>query len=137
MKHNPRNWLMVGCVQVGILIGSFNLPNSIINGSTWYAPIIDFGRIASLFGLPVGDTVLAIRLIAIGRRKKEYLRQFIDASNHARYDNIEPINFISLTEEQIQSIELAYHNSRDDYILDTSFPYQSLQKYITGSQKNA
>jgi hypothetical protein len=137
MKHSPKNWLMVGFIQLGILVGSFNLPNSIINGNTWYAPLIDFGRIASLFGFPVGDTVLAIRLLAIGRRKKEYIRQFIDAKNHARYDTIEPINFISITEEQIQLIELAYRESRNDLIFDTSFPYESLQKYITGTHNNA
>jgi hypothetical protein len=136
VKHSPKNWLMVGFVQLGIVIGSFNLPNSIVNGATWYAPLIDLGRIASLFAIPAGDTVLAIRLLAIGKRKKEYLKQFIDSTNHAKYELIDPIHFISITPKQMDSIELAYNNSRDDFILDTSFPFESLQKYLQESPKN-
>jgi hypothetical protein len=127
---------MVGFMQLGIVIASFNLPNSIVNGATWYAPLIDFGRIASLFAIPAGDTVLAIRLLAIGKRKKEYLKQFIDSNNHAKYELIDPIHFISITPKQMDSIELAYINSRNDLILDTSFPFESLQKYLQESSTN-
>jgi hypothetical protein len=130
MKHSPKNWALVISIQLGIIIGSFNLPNNIVNGATWYAPIIDFGRIASLFGIPVCDTALTLRLLSIGRRKKEHLKQFIDESNHAKYELIDPIHFISLTSKQMDSIKLAFRHSRDDSVLDNNLPFQSLQRHI-------
>ena len=127
---------MVGAMQLGIIIGSFNLPNSIINAATWYAPMIDFGRIALLFGVPVGDVFLSSKLLAIGKRKKEYLKQFIDAENHVRYDSIEPIYFINLTPEQIDSTELAFKHSNNDLVLDPNLSFQLLQRYLKGINKN-
>jgi hypothetical protein len=137
MKHSLKNWVIVGSIQLGIIIGSFNLSNSIVNGATWYAPIIDFGRIASLFGIPVCDAALAMRLLSIGRRKKEHLKQFIDDSSHAKYELIDPIHFISLTSEQMDSIELAFRHSRDDSVLDNNLPFNSLQRHLQGTKKNA
>lgn len=127
---------MVGLMQLGIIIGSFNLPNSIINGATWYAPMIDFGRIALLFGVPVGDVFLSSKLLAIGKRKKAHLKQFVDASIHAKYDLIEPIYFINLTPEQIDSTELAFKHSNNDLVLDASLSFQLLQRYLKGTNKN-
>ena len=134
MVHNPKNWIIVASIQITILLGSFNLPNSIINGPFWFAPIIDIGRISSLFAFPAVDSVLVLRLLAIGRRKKEYIRKYIDPSNYDQFDLIEPIYFISITQKQIDSIQLAFNNSRDDLIFDTSFPFDSLQKCIQGSK---
>lgn len=127
---------MVGLMQLGIIIGSFNLPNSIINGATWYAPVIDFGRIALLFGVPVGDVFLSSKLLAIGKRKKEYLKQFVDASIHAKYDLIEPIYFINLTLEQIDLTEVAFKHSNNDLVLDPSLSFQLLQRYLKGTNKH-
>jgi hypothetical protein len=137
MKHNPKNWMIVCSIQLGIVIGGFSLPNSIVNGATWYAPAIDFGRIALLFGFPVGDTILLLNLLAIGKRKKAYLKQFIDVDNHVKYESIDPIHFINLTSKQIDLIELAFKNSRNDLIFDPSFPFESLQRYLQGANKNA
>ncbi len=136
MKHSPKNWAMVCSIQLGIIVGGFSLPNHVVNGATWYAPILDFGRIALLFGFPVGDIVLSLKLLAIGKRRKAYLRQFIDANNHVKYESIDPIYFANLTSTQIKSIELAFNNSRDDLIIDPSFPFESLQHYLRGKNKN-
>ncbi len=127
---------MVGAMQLGIIIGSFNLPNSIINAATWYAPIIDFGRIALLFGVPVGDVFLSSKLLAIGKSKKEYLKQFVDAENHPRYDSIEPIYFINLTSEQIDLTKLAFKQSNNDLVLDADLSFQLLKRYLEGKNKN-
>jgi hypothetical protein len=136
MKHSPKNWAIVGLIQLAILIGGFNLPNSIVNGATWYAPIIDFGRIFSLFGIPICDTALVIKLLAIGKRNKEYIKQFIDDSNHAKYESIDPIYFANLTSKQMDSIELAFNHSRNDLIVEASLPFKSLQRYLEGINKN-
>jgi hypothetical protein len=136
MKHSPKNWAMVCSIQLGIIVGGFSLPNHVVNGATWYAPIVDFGRIALLFGFPVGDIILSRNLLAIGKRRKAYLRQFIDANNQIKYESIDPIYFANLTSKQIDSIELAFQNSRDDLIFDTSFPFESLQHYLQGKNKN-
>ena len=135
MKHSPKNWVIVCWIQLGIIVGGFSLPNQIVNGATWYAPIVDFGRIALLFGFPVGDTILALNLLALGKRRKADLRQFIDISNHVKYDSIAPIYFANLTSKQIDLIELAFNHSRDDLIFDTSFPFESLQQYLQGRNK--
>jgi hypothetical protein len=137
MKHNPKNWMIVCSIQLGIVIGGFSLPNSIVNGATWYAPAIDLGRIALLFGFPVGDTIPLLNLLAIGKRKKAYLKQFIDVDNHLNYESIASIYFANLTSKQINSIELAFKNSRNDLIFDPSFPFESLQRYLQGTNKNA
>ncbi len=136
MKHSPKNWAMVCSIQLGIIVGGFSLPNNIVNGATWYAPLIDFGRIVLLFGFPVGDTILSLNLLTIGKRRKAYLRRFVDVSNHAEYELIDPIYFANLTSKQIDSIELSFNNSRKDLILDTSFPFESLQRYLQGKNKN-
>ena len=136
MKHSPKNWVIVCWIQLGIIVGGFSLPNQIVNGATWYAPIVDFGRIALLFGFPVGDTILALNLLALGKRRKADLRQFIDISNHVKYDSIAPIYFANLTSKQIDLIELAFNHSRDDLIFDPSFPFESLQHYLQGKNKN-
>jgi hypothetical protein len=136
MKHSPKNWTIVGLIQLMIIIGGFNLPNSIINGATWYAPIIDFGRIFLLFGIPIGDATLIIKLLAIGKRKKEYVKQFIDNNSYVKYDLIDPIHFINLTSKQINLIELAFKHSRNDLIVDASLPFESLQRHLKGTNKN-
>ena len=136
MKHSPKNWAIVCSIQLGIIVGGFSLPNHIVNGATWYAPIVDFGRIALLFGFPVGNTILSLNLLALGKRRKAYLRQFIDISNHVKYDSIDPIYFANLTPKQIDLIELAFNHSRDDLIFDTSFPFESLQQYLQGRNKH-
>ena len=136
MKHSPKNWAIVCWLQLGIIVGGFNLPNHIVNGATWYAPILDFGRIALLFGFPVGDTILSLNLLALGKRRKADLRQFIDISNHVKYDSIDPIYFANLTPKQIDLIELAFNNSHNDLIFDPSFPFESLQHYLQGKNKN-
>jgi hypothetical protein len=136
MKHSPKNWAIVCWIQLGIIIGGFSLPNHVVNGATWYAPIVDFGRIALLFGFPVGDTILALNLLAIGKRRKAHLRQFIDVSNHTKYESIDPIYFINLTAKQLDLIELAFNNSRDDLIFNPSFPFESLQHHLQGKTKN-
>jgi hypothetical protein len=136
MKHSPKNWAIIAWIQLGIIVGGFNLPNNIVNGATWYAPILDFGRIALLFGVPVGDVFLALKLLTIGKRKKTYLKQFVDVSDRIEYESIEPIYFINLTPKQIDSIKLAFKNSRNDLILDASFPFESLQQYLQKTNKN-
>ena len=136
MKHSPKNWAIVCWIQLGIIVGGFSLPNQIVNGATWYAPIVDFGRIALLFGFPVGDTILSLNLLALGKRRKADLRRFIDISNHAKYESIDPIYFANLTPKQIDLIELAFNHSRDDLIFDPSFPFQSLQQYLQGRNKH-
>ena len=73
MKHSLKNWSIIASIQLGIIIGGFSLPNHIVNGATWYAPILDFGRIALLFGIPVGDIFLLTKLLTIGKRKKNIL----------------------------------------------------------------
>jgi hypothetical protein len=132
MKHNPKNWTIIALIQLTITISSFNLPNNIINGATWYAPIIDFGRIALLFGVPIVDAILVTKLLAIGKQKKTHLKQFMDTSDRIRYESIAPIYFISLTSKQIDSIELAFNYSRNDLVFDTSFPFESLQHHLQG-----
>jgi hypothetical protein len=136
MKHGLKNWSIIASIQLGIIVGGFSLPNRIINGATWYAPIVDFGRIALLFGLPLGDVVLLTKLLATGKRRKIYLKQFIDTNNYIEYESIHPIYFANLTPKQISSIELAFKNSREDSIIDTSFPFASLQHYLQGTHKN-
>jgi hypothetical protein len=136
MKHSPKNWAIIAFIQLGITICGFSLPNHIVNGATWYAPILDFGRIALLFGFPLTDIFLSLKLLTIGKRKKIYLKQFIDVGNHAEYESIRPIYFISLTSKQMSSIEIAYENSRDDLIFDTSFSFKSLQYCLQGANKN-
>ena len=130
MKHSPKNWVIVCWIQLGIIVGGFSLPNQIVNGATWYAPIVDFGRIALLFGFPVGDTILALNLLALGKRRKADLRRFIDVSNQIKYESIDPIYFANLTPKQIDLIELAFNHSHDDSIFDSSFPFESLQHYL-------
>jgi hypothetical protein len=137
MKHSPKNWSIIASIQLGIIIAGFSLPNNIVNGATWYAPIVDFGRIALLFGIPVGDMLSIVKLLTIGKRKKIYLTQFIDTSNYIEYESIAPIFFINLTSKQMNSIEIAFNNSRDDLIVDASFPFRSLQHYIQGKNTNA
>jgi hypothetical protein len=136
MKHSPKSWAIIASIQLGIIIGGFSLPNNIVNGATWYAPIIDFGRIALLFGVPCGDVFLALRLLTIGKRKKRYLKQFIGASDRVEYESIDPIYFTNLTSKQMNSIELAFENSNNDVIIETSFPFKSLQHYLQGTNKN-
>jgi hypothetical protein len=136
MKHSLRNWTLIGCTQICIVIGGFSLPNSIINGRTWYAPVLDFSRLASLLVFPIVDTSLVINLLKKGRKNKTYLRQFIDPNELQMFDMIEPINFISLSVEQMRNIELTFEQSRDDRILDTSCPFKTVQKYITGSKNH-
>ena len=136
MKHSIKNWSIIASIQLGIIVGGFSLPNNIINGATWYAPILDFGRIALLFGVPVVDIFLILKLLATGTRKKKYLKQFIEVSNHIEYESIYPIYFINLTSKQMDSIELAFNNSRDDLIFDASFPFKSLQQYLQGTKRN-
>jgi hypothetical protein len=137
MKHSLRNWSIIAWIQLGIIVAGFSLPNNIINGATWYAPILDFGRIALLFGIPFSDILLMRKLLAIGKRRKTYLKQFIAASDRVEYESIAPIYFINLTSTQINSIELAFENSRDDLIINTSFPFKSLQHYLKGKNTNA
>jgi hypothetical protein len=136
MKHSPKNWAIVGWIQLGIIIWSFNLPNNIINAATWYAPILDFGRIALLFGVPVGDLFLLKKLLTIGKRNKKYLKQFIDVSSHHKYDSIDPIYFINLTSKQIDSTELTFEHSRNDLTFDPNFQFELLQRYLQGTNKN-
>lgn len=136
MKHSPKNWAIVCLLQLGIIVGGFSLPNHVINGATWYAPIIDFGRIALLFGFPVGDIILSRNLLAIGKRRKAYLKQFIDVSNHPKYELIDSIYFVNLKSKQIDLIELAFKNSRDDLVFDPSFPFESLQHYLQSKNTN-
>ena len=137
MKHSPKNWLIIASLQLGIIVGGFSLPNNIINGATWYAPILDFGRIALLFDVPFCNVFLLLKLSATGKRKKKYLKQFIDISNHLEYESIYPIYFINLTSKQMDSIELAFNNSRNDLLFDASFPFESLQHYLQRTDKNA
>jgi hypothetical protein len=136
MKHSPKSWAIIASIQLGIIIAGFSLPNNIVNGATWYAPIIDFGRIALLFGVPCGDVYLVLRLLTIGKRKKTYLKQFIDASDRVEYESIDSIYFISLTSNQMNSIELAFKGSRNDLFIEKSFPFKSLQNYLQGASKN-
>lgn len=138
MKHSPKNWAIIGSLQFGIIIGGFNLPNNIVNGATWYAPLIDFGRIALLFGFPASNIVLSTKLLVVGKRKKAYLRQFIDSSSHFRYDSLDPIHFINLTPAQIDLIEnnFKYH-SRDDLLIDSDFSFKSLERYLQKTNENA
>jgi hypothetical protein len=136
MKHSPKNWAIIASIQLGVIIGGFSLPNNIVNGATWYAPIVDFGRIALLFGVPFGDIFLSLKLLTIGKRKKIYLKQFVDISNHIEYESIDPIYFISLTSKQMNSIELAFENSHDDLILDASFPFELFKYYLQEISKN-
>jgi hypothetical protein len=136
MKHSPKNWAIIASIQLGVIIGGFSLPNNIVNGATWYAPIVDFGRIALLFGVPFGDIFLSLKLLTIGKRKKIYLKQFIDISDRIEYESIDPIYFISLTSKQMNSIELAFNNSHDDLILDASFPFKLLKHYLQETSKN-
>ena len=136
MKHSIKNWSIIASIQLGIIVGGFSLPNNIINGATWYAPILDFGRIALLFAVPVVDIFLLLKLLATGKRKKIYLKQFIDASNHIEYESIYPIYFVNLTSKQMDSIKLAFNNSRDDLIFNASFPFKSLQQYLQGTNRN-
>jgi hypothetical protein len=136
MKHSPKNWAIVCWLQLGIIVGGFSLPNHVINGATWYAPIVDFGRIALLFGLPVGDIILSLNLLALGKRRKAYLKQFIDVRNQIKYESIDPIYFANLTSKQLDAIEIAFNNSRDDLVFDPSFPFESLQHYLQGNNKN-
>lgn len=136
MKHSPKNWAIIALIQLGIIICGFSLPNNIVNGATWYAPIVDFGRIALLFIVPFGDIFLSLKLLTTGKRKKMYLKQFIDASNYIEYESINPIHFINLTPKQMNSIELAFKNSHNDLIFDVSFPFESLQYYLRGTNKN-
>jgi hypothetical protein len=137
MKHSIRNWSIIASIQLGIIVGGFSLPNNIVNGATWYAPILDYGRIALLFGIPVSDLFLVLKLLRTGKRKKTYLKQFIDTRDLIEYESIDPIYFINLTSKQMNSIELAFKNSRNDLICDTSFPFESLQNYLQGTNKNA
>ena len=130
MKHSFKNWTIVGLIQFAIIIGSFSLPNDIINGATWYAIIIDFGRIALLFGMPASDLFLVTNLLATGKRKKTYLKQFIDVDNYLKYESIDPVHFINLTSKQMDLIELAFKHSRNDLTFDPSFPFESLQQYL-------
>jgi hypothetical protein len=136
MKHGLKNWSIIASIQLGIIIGGFSLPHHIVNGATWYAPILDFGRIALLFGIPLGDVCLLTNLLAVGKRRKIYLKQFIDDRNYMEYESIHPIYFVNMTIEQMKSIELAFKNSRDDSLLDPSFPFESLQHYLQGKIKN-
>ncbi len=136
MKHSLKNWSIIASIQLGIIVGGFSLPNNIVNGATWYAPIVDFGRIALLFGIPFGDIFLLLKLLTIGKRKKIYLKQFMDTSNHIEYELINPIYFANLTSKQMNSIELASKNSRNDLIFNASFPFESLQHYLQGKNKN-
>ena len=136
MKHSIKNWSIIASIQLGIIVGGFSLPNNIINGATWYAPILDFGRIALLFVVPVVDIFLLLKLSTTGKRKKKYLKQFIDDSNHLKYESIYPIYFINLTSKQMDSIELAFNNSRDDLIFDANFPFESLQHYLQVTNRN-
>jgi hypothetical protein len=136
MKHSPKNWAIVGWIQLGIIIWSFTLPNHIINSATWYAPIIDFGRIALLFGVPVADVFLLLKLLAIGKRNKKYLKQFIDVNSHIKYDSIDLIYFVNLTSKQIDSTKLAFENSRNDLTFDPNFSFELLQRYLQGTNKN-
>jgi hypothetical protein len=136
MKHSLKNWSIIASIQFGIVVGGFSLPNHIINGATWYAPILDVGRIALLFGIPTSDIFLLVKLLKIGKRKKAYLKQFIDTNNHVEYESISPIYFANLTSKQMNSIELAFKNSRDDLIFDASFPFESLQNYLQGTNEN-
>jgi hypothetical protein len=122
--------------QLTIVIGGFNLPNSIINSATWYATLLDFGRISLLFGFPIADLTIVPKLLAIGKRNKKHLEQFIDPKDLFKYDAINPVHFINLTPKQIDSIELAFNNSRDDLTFDPSFPFQSLQRSLHGTTKN-
>ena len=136
MKHSIKNWSIIASIQLGIIVGGFSLPNNIINGATWYAPVLDFGRIALLFVVPVVDIFLLLKLSTTGKRKKKYLKQFIDASNHIEYESIYPIYFVNLTSKQMDSIELAFNNSRNDLIFDASFPFESLQHYLQVTNRN-
>jgi hypothetical protein len=136
MKHSLKSWSIIASIQLVIIIGGFSLPNNIINGATWYAPILDFGRIALLFSIPFCDLFLTTKLLAIGKRRKAYLKQFIDASNYLEYESIDPIYFTNLTLKQINAIELAFRNSRNDLIINASFPFESLQHYLQGKNKN-
>jgi hypothetical protein len=137
MKHSFKNWLIIAWIQLGIIVAGFSLPNNIVNGATWYAPILDFGRITLLFGIPFCDIFLIIKLLLVGKRRKAYLKQFIDASNYLEYESIDPIYFINLTSKQINLIELAFKNSHNDLIINASFPFESLQHYLQGKNKNA
>ena len=136
MKHSPKNWAIIALIPLGIIFGGFSLPNNIVNGATWYAPIVDFGRIALLFIVPFGDIFLSLKLLTTGKRKKTYLKQFIDVSNYIEYESINSIYFINLTPKQMNSIELAFKNSHNDLIFDISFPFESLQYYLQGTNKN-
>jgi hypothetical protein len=130
------NWAIIALVQLGVIISSFSLPNHIVNGATWYAPIIDFGRIALLFGVPLGDVFLVLKLLTIGKRKKMYLKQFIDINSHVEYESINPIYFISITSKQMESVKLAFKYSCEDSTFAPSFPFESLQRYLQGTKKN-
>jgi hypothetical protein len=136
MKHSPKNWAIIASIQLGVIIGGFSLPNNIVNGATWYAPIVDFGRIALLFGVPFGDVFLLLKLLTAGKRKKIHLKQFVDISNHIEYELIAPIYFVNLTSKQVGSIELAFKNSRNDLTFDASFPFELLQHYLQGKNRN-
>ena len=136
MRHSPKNWATVCFIQLGIIIGGFNLPNSIVNGATWYAPIIDFGRIALLLGFPVGDTIVSLNLLALGKRNKAYLKQFIDINSHHKYESINPLFFANLTSKQIDLIEFTSKQSQNDLVLDPSFSFELLQNYLQGINRN-
>jgi diketogulonate reductase-like aldo/keto reductase len=136
MKHSPKNWAIVGWIQLGIIIWSFTLPNHIINSATWYATILDFGRIALLFGVPVGDIFLVLKLLAIAKRNKKYLKQFIDVHSQIEYESIDLIYFINLTPKQIDSTRLAFEHSRNELTFNPSFPFELLQRYLQGTNKN-
>jgi hypothetical protein len=134
MRHSSRNWAAIGLAQLILIISSFNLPNNIINGATWYAPVIDFGRIALLFGVPIGDAILVTKVLEIGTKRKTYLKQFIDAKDLIEYESISPIGFANFTQEQISLIECAFNNSHDDLVFETSFPFKLIQNYLQGKK---
>jgi hypothetical protein len=136
VKHSFKSWAIVSAIQIAIVIGSFNLPNRIVNGATWYAPLLDFGRIALLFVLPIGDVILATKLITIGRRKKAYLQQFIHPDYRAKYQLLDSIDFIHLSPQQMDSIELAFKHSQEDLIIDADFSFVSLKRYLQGTNRN-
>jgi hypothetical protein len=136
VKHNLKKWTLVLAIQIAVIVGSFNLPNRIINGATWYAPVLDFGRIVLLVCTPIVDTVAVTRLLAIGRRKKAYLQQFISTDNLLEYESISPLQFIHLSTQQINAIKLAHLHSVDDLVLDADLTFALLKRSLERVDKH-
>lgn len=130
MKFNTKDLLIICLFQFVLLVVLFSLPNTILNGATWYAVIVNFGRIGLLFGFPLLDLIFLLVALKKGKRLKLHLRQFIDSKDYYQYDLLSPLYFLNLNVRQVDSIILASSQSDDDLILDINFPFDLLLRYL-------